>query len=124
MYCCNNVLCWRICCIIMLHHEKPVFCLYENKGADYCTADQSLCFHYLEVQSLFFLNPAFQASSFFLWQYRLVCVRPGQKPRRLFFFCIETHILWYDCAGPVMMVKKNAESGWCRFIKIMEYEKQ
>ena len=32
------------------------------------------------VQSLFFLNPNFQASSYLLWLYRPVCVRPGRKP--------------------------------------------
>ena len=36
-------------------------------------------------QSLFFLNPKFQASRCFLRLYRLVCVRSGWKPRRLFF---------------------------------------
>ena len=37
------------------------------------------------VQSLFFLNPKFQASSHLLWQYRPVCVGPGRKPRRPVF---------------------------------------
>ena len=37
------------------------------------------------VQSLFFLNPKFQASSQLLWLYRPVCVGPGQKPRRPVF---------------------------------------
>ena len=32
------------------------------------------------VQSLFFLNPKFQASSCLLWLYSLVCVGPVQKP--------------------------------------------
>ena len=36
----------------------------------------------LKVQSVFFLNPKFQASSYRLWLYRPVCVRPGWKPRR------------------------------------------
>ena len=36
------------------------------------------------VQSLFFINPKFQASSHLLWLYRLVCVGPGQKPKRWF----------------------------------------
>ena len=33
------------------------------------------------MQSLYYLNPKFQASSYLLWLYRLVCVGPGQKPR-------------------------------------------
>ena len=37
------------------------------------------------VQSLYYLNPKFQASSHLLWLYSPVCVRPGQKPRRPVF---------------------------------------
>ena len=37
------------------------------------------------VQSLFYLNPKFQASSYLLWVYSRVCVRPGRKPRRPVF---------------------------------------
>ena len=34
------------------------------------------------VQSLFFLNPKFQAFSHLLWLYSPICVGPGRKPRR------------------------------------------
>ena len=37
------------------------------------------------VQSLYFLNPKFQASNHILWLYSPVCVRPGRKPRRQVF---------------------------------------
>ena len=37
------------------------------------------------VQSLYFLNPKYQASGHLLWLYRLVCVGPGGKPRRPVF---------------------------------------
>ena len=37
------------------------------------------------VQSLFYLNPKFQASSYLLWLYSPVCVGPGRKPRRPVF---------------------------------------
>ena len=37
------------------------------------------------VQSLYFLNPKFQASSHLLWLYSPVCVGPGRKHRRLVF---------------------------------------
>ena len=37
------------------------------------------------VQSLYFLNMKFQASSYLVWLYSLVCVGPGQKPRRPVF---------------------------------------
>ena len=37
------------------------------------------------VQSHYFLNPKFQASTHILWQYSLVCVGPGWKPCRQVF---------------------------------------
>ena len=37
------------------------------------------------VQSLNFLNPKFQASSYLLWLHSPVCVGPGWKPRRPVF---------------------------------------
>ena len=37
------------------------------------------------VQSLYFLNPKFQASSHRPWLYSPVCVGPGRKPRRPVF---------------------------------------
>ena len=48
--------------------RKLAFCISENKVADQlgsnCAADQRLCFHNTSiVQSLYFLNPKFQASS-------------------------------------------------------------
>ena len=36
----------------------------------------------LIVQTLYLLNPKFQASSHLLWLYSMVCVGPGRKPRR------------------------------------------
>ena len=68
--------------------RKPTFCICENKDADQLRgnreADQRLCFRYIGSQSLFSLNPKFQASSHFLELYSLVCVGPGQKPVRWF----------------------------------------
>ena len=37
------------------------------------------------VESLFFLDPKFQTSSYLLWLYSPVCVGPGHKPRRPVF---------------------------------------
>ena len=37
------------------------------------------------VQSLFYLNPKFQASSHLLWLYSPICVGPGRKSRRPVF---------------------------------------
>ena len=69
--------------------RKPAFCICENKDADQLRgnreADQRLCFRYQIVQSLYFLNPKFQATSHFLWLYSPVCVGPGRKPRRPVF---------------------------------------
>ena len=68
--------------------RKPFFCICENKDADQPPgnrkADQRLCFRYI-VQSLFFLNPKFQASNHLVWLSCLVCVGPGGKPRRPVF---------------------------------------
>ena len=50
--------------------RKPVFCICQNKGADQMRgnrgADQCLCFLY-KVQSLYFLNPNFQACLCWTW---------------------------------------------------------
>ena len=68
--------------------RKPVFSICQNKDADQLggnrEADQCLCLRYI-VQSLFFLNPKFQATSHLLWLYSSVCVGPGLKPGRLVF---------------------------------------
>ena len=70
--------------------ENLSFCIFENKNADQlrsnCAADQRICFLAIRiVQSLYYLNPKFQASSYRLWLYRSVYVRPGRKSRRPVF---------------------------------------
>ena len=70
--------------------RKPVFCICENKDADQLrgvTAKLISAFVFATwiVQSLYYLNPKFQAYSLLLWLYSLVCVRPGRKPRRPVF---------------------------------------
>ena len=64
--------------------RKPAFCICENKAL---TAQLISAFDFPTgiVQSLFYLNPKFQASSHRLWVYSLVCVRPSRKPRRPVF---------------------------------------
>ena len=49
------------------------------------------------VQSLFFFNPKFQASSLLLWLYRPVCVRPSLKPRRPVFSHRGSFIIVKSC---------------------------
>ena len=64
---------------------KPTICICENEGADQLRgnreADQRLCFRAKRVvQSLYFLNAKFHASSCFLLLHRPVCVGPVRKP--------------------------------------------
>ena len=69
--------------------RKPVICICENKDADQlCRTAQlisAFVFTTQIVQSLYLLNPKFQASSYLLWLYSRVCVRPCRKPRRPVF---------------------------------------
>ena len=46
------------------------------------------------VESLYFLNKKFQASSHLLWLYSLVCVGPGRKPRRPVFSQQGSNYMW------------------------------
>ena len=53
-------------------HEEPCFLhmrKQRRKSASNHTADQRLCFRYIDSTSLYFLNPKFQASSHLLWFY-------------------------------------------------------
>ena len=51
--------------------RKPTICICENKDADYCEADQRLCFRYSDSTVPLPLNPKFQASSSFLGWFML-----------------------------------------------------
>ena len=62
--------------------RKPAFCICENKDAELISA---FVFATWIGQSLYFLNPKFQASSHLMWLYSPVCVGPGRKPRRPVF---------------------------------------
>ena len=65
--------------------KKPDICICENKDADQLQLISTFVFATRIVQSLYFLNPKFQASSHLLWLYSPVCVGPGRKPRRPVF---------------------------------------
>ena len=60
--------------------RKPAFCICENKDVDQLRSTAQLIsafvFAILIVQSLYYLNPKFQASRHLLWLYSPVCVRP------------------------------------------------
>ena len=62
---------------------KPAFCICENKAADQLCGNRTVIRAFVVatqiVQSLFFLNPKFQASSCLLWLYSPVCVGPGRN---------------------------------------------
>ena len=61
--------------------RKPDFGICENKDADQLRG----VFATQIVQSLYFLNTKFQASSNLMWLHSPVCVEPGWKPRRPVF---------------------------------------
>ena len=64
-------------CQLSLVMRKLAFCLWENKDADQLIS--AFVFAARIIQSFFYLNPKFQASSHLLWLYSLVCVGPCQK---------------------------------------------
>ena len=59
----------------------------------------------LIVQSLYFLNSKFQASSYILWLYSPVCVRPGRKLER--WFSHDAALLLSVSAGPSVLRRFN-----------------
>ena len=67
--------------------RKPALCICENKDADQLRGKLISAFVFATwiVQSLYFLNPKFQASSHLLWLYSPFFVGPGRKPRRPVF---------------------------------------
>ena len=69
--------------------RKLAFCICESKDAISFAVTAKLIsafvFAIRIVQSLYYINPKFQASSNLLWPYSLVCVGPGRKPRRPVF---------------------------------------
>ena len=70
-------------CLVM---RKPAFSICENKDADQLRGKRISAFVFATrlVQSLYFLNRKFQASSHLLWLYSLFYVGPGRKPRNRF----------------------------------------
>ena len=65
--------------------RKLAFCICENKDAVTAKLISAFVFATRIVQSLYFLNPKFQASSHLLWLYSLVCVGPVRNPRKPLF---------------------------------------
>ena len=70
--------------------RKPAFCICKKTKTQISFAVtakliSAFVFATRIVQPLYFLNTKFQASSHLVWSYSLVCVGPGQKPRRPVF---------------------------------------
>ena len=69
--------------------RNPAFAYAKTKTQISCAVTAQLISAFVFatwiVQSLFYLNPKLQASSYLLWLYSPVCVRPGRKPRRPVF---------------------------------------
>ena len=74
-----------VCYYMSLVMRKPAFCICENRDADQLRgnseADQRLCFRYTDTTIPLYSK----SSSHLLWLYSLVCVGPGQKPRKPVF---------------------------------------
>ena len=103
--------------------RKPDFCICENKDADQLRGNReavtaklisAFVFATKIVQSLYFLNPKFQASSHLVRLYSPVCVGPGRKPRRPVFSQRGSNKLLYhgvmplkDVAGQTSFAKER-----------------
>ena len=76
--------------------RKPAFAYAKTKTqisfAVTAKLISAVVFAIRKVQSLYYLNPKFQASSHLLWLYSPVCVRPGRKPRTGF---LTTRLIWF-----------------------------
>ena len=80
--------------IIELRHEKTSFMHMRKQRRRSASLFNAFVFATRIVQSLYFLNLKFQASSHLLWLYSPVCVRPGRKPRRPVFSHRGSYILY------------------------------
>ena len=94
--------------------RKPDFCIFENKDADqlcgYRTADQRLCFLYID--STIPLFPKSQISR--LWPFSVavqfdLSVGPGQKPRRQVFSRCGS---FYNCRCGKCVGDPRAKCSW------------
>ena len=87
--------------------RKPFFAYAKTKTQISCAVTAKLISAYVFatwiVQTLYFLNPTFQASSQLLWLYSLVCIGHGRKPRRPVFSQRGSYII----AVPNMLVHQQ-----------------
>ena len=104
---------WRVSLAALMLHtsrvvRKPAFCICENKDADQLRGNSfavtaklisAFVFATRIVQTLFFLNPKFQASSHLLWLYSPVCVGPGRKPQTPDFSQRGPYVVIFVCSS-------------------------
>ena len=81
--------------------RKLAFCICKTKTQISCTVTAQLISAFVfaprKVQSLFYLNPKFQVSSYLVWLYSPVCVGPGQKPGRPVFSQRGSYFAMVNC---------------------------
>ena len=79
------LLCLQFCNCMGCRTRNPTICICKTKTQISCAVTTELISAFVFatqiVQSLFFLNLKFQASSLLLWQHSMICVRPNQKPK-------------------------------------------
>ena len=93
-------------------HEKTGFlhfCICENKDADQLRC--AFVFASQILQSVYFLNPKFQVSSYLLWLYSPVCVGPGDGNPEDQFSHNEVQ-MGHIMRQPVFMVSDPVSSGY------------
>ena len=95
---------------------NPDLHICENKDADQLRATAKLISAFVFatriVQSLYFLNLKFQASSYFLWLHSSACVGPGRKARSP-VFSQRGSFVWLD------RIPGNLCGGFVKFFRLV-----
>ena len=71
---------------------KPTICIMRKQRTRSAVQISAFVFATLIVQFLFYLYPKFQASTFILWLFSLVCGGPGLKTKLYVFSCTGSNI--------------------------------
>ena len=93
--------------------RKPDFCCAKTKAqisfAVTAKLISAFVFATQIVQSLFFLNPKFQASSHLLRLYSLFCVRPGWNPN-CWFSHAQAHLVFTEKKANFLFILHNTRA--------------
>ena len=107
----------KLSAVMSLVVRKPAFVYAKTKTQISCAVTAQLIsafvFAIRIVQSLYYLNPKFKASSHLLWLYRPVFVGPGRKPRRSVFSQRGSYTLYHIKLIDANKIKLNLQS--CNF---------